>query len=136
MIKVQIKKQDVVTNSAEFPSMEEAQAWLDKHEGMKTFGEPERTVQQQVELVPAVLDEDGVEISPAQYEMQEVVIPGSYEVSIEDVSAQKAQEAINAEALAYLADTDWMVLREADGGQAMPAEIKAERAAARARIVR
>lgn len=54
-----------------------------------------------------------------------------------DIANEKAEQAeINAEALEYLASTDWMVLREADGGQAMSAEVRAERAAARARVVR
>ena len=46
-----------------------------------------------------------------------------------------AQEAINQEARQYLAETDWMVLREADGGEPMPAEIKQLRAEARERVV-
>lgn len=39
-----------------------------------------------------------------------------------------------AEKLAYLASTDWYVIRFADSGVAVPDDIKAERAAARARI--
>jgi hypothetical protein len=45
------------------------------------------------------------------------------------------QAQINAEALKYLADTDWYVTRFAETGVAIPAEITAERAAARARIL-
>lgn len=45
------------------------------------------------------------------------------------------QLKINSEARGYLASTDWYILREMDSGVACPAEIKAERAAARARIV-
>lgn len=65
-----------------------------------------------------------------------VILPAEYTVEIEDITAQVAQEAINAEALAYLASTDWLIIREMDAGVPCPAEIKAERAAARARIVR
>ena len=46
-----------------------------------------------------------------------------------------AQDKINAEARAYLADTDWKLLRELDGGVAMTAEIKQLRADARAKVV-
>lgn len=41
MIQVKIIRDSVVTNSASFPSQEEAQAWLSSHEGMGTFGSPE-----------------------------------------------------------------------------------------------
>ncbi len=63
-------------------------------------------------------------------------LPGEYTVEIEDILAQVEQEQINAEALAYLASTDWLVIREMDAGIPCPAEVKTERAAARARIVR
>lgn len=65
-----------------------------------------------------------------------VKLKAEYTVEIEDITAKVAQDAINAEALAYLAATDWMIIREVDAGVACPAEIKAERAAARARIVK
>jgi predicted GIY-YIG superfamily endonuclease len=55
---------------------------------------------------------------------------------LKEFNARKKQEAINAEALAYLASTDWLIIREVDAGVPCPAEIKAERASARARIVR
>lgn len=160
MIQVSIKKQDQITNQASFPTMEEAQAWLAKHEGMKSFGQPKQIVQQQIELEPAViekqmilvkeaqLDEEGNELSPAEYEeqdvvikeavteMQEVELAGEYEVEIEDKSAQLAQDAANAEALKYLAETDWYVSRMSETGVAIPQEITAARAAARAAIIR
>ena len=41
------------------------------------------------------------------------------------------KKAINSEAANRLAPTDWMVLREADGGTAMPSDIKTKRAAVR-----
>jgi len=44
------------------------------------------------------------------------------------------QLAINETAQAYLASTDWMVLRQADSGEAMPNNIKDARAAARLEI--
>ncbi|MFN5251830.1 MAG: hypothetical protein ACK5DE_12355 [Bacteroidota bacterium] len=61
---------------------------------------------------------------------------GDYTIEIEDITDQVEQERINAEATEYLASTDWMVIREMDAGVPCPAEVKAERAAARARIVR
>lgn len=61
---------------------------------------------------------------------------GEFTVEITDISEQVAQQATNAEALKFLASTDWLIIREADSGESCPAEIKAERAAARARIIR
>ena len=54
-----------------------------------------------------------------------------------DVQAATLQATINATHLAhlaYLASTDWMVLRQADSGEAMPNNIKDARAAARLEI--
>lgn len=62
--------------------------------------------------------------------------PDDYTIEIEDITDQVEQEHINAEALAYLASTDWMVIREIDAGIPCPVEVKEERAAARSRIVR
>ena len=56
-------------------------------------------------------------------------------VKIDTVIALRAQTTINQEARDYLASTDWMVLREADDGTAITAEIKQLRADARVAIV-
>ncbi len=93
------------------------------------------------ELTPAVeaiLDEQGVEVSPAVPAVMQkyVKLKSEYTVEIEDITAQVAQEAINAEALAYLASTDWLVIREVDAGVPCPADIKTLRAEARAKVVR
>ena len=79
---------------------------------------------------------------PARPELDEmgeptgVILPAEYTIEIEDITAQVAQEAINAEALAYLASTDWLVVREMDSGVACPDDVKIARAEARQRIVR
>jgi len=113
MIQISIKKQDVVTNQASFPTREEADQWLAYHEGMGSFGQKKQVLKQQVEVSPAVLGEDGEEISPAQFEEQEVELPG-YEVEIEDLSAKLEQEKANAEAQKFLDESDWKVLRHRD----------------------
>jgi hypothetical protein len=97
-IQVTITKSSVVTNQASFPSMEEAQQWLDRHVGMGTFLAEEATV--------------------------------------EDVSAVEAQRLLNEQSLEYLSSTDWLIIREYEGGLACPQQIKDLRAAARLRIVR
>ena len=48
--------------------------------------------------------------------------------------ADNAQQEINQENLAYLADTDWYVIRKADTGMAVPSDIADARAVARAAI--
>ena len=135
MIIVSIKKQDVVTNQASFSTREEADQWLAQHESMGSFGQKKQVIEQQVEVSPAVLDEEGKELSPAQYEEQELELPG-YEVEVEDLSAKLEQERINAEALAFLAATDYIVIRAAERGEELSPEFKAERQAARDRIVK
>lgn len=88
-----------------------------------------------VEIIPAVdaiFDENGVEINSATPE-QVIQHPAtvSYDVTVSPV----VQENINKEALKYLADTDWYILREIDAGIPCPTEIKTLRAQARLRIV-
>lgn len=60
----------------------------------------------------------------------------SGDVRIEEVSAKLAQEQINAEALTFLASTDYLIIREMDNGVPCPADIKAKRQAARESIVK
>lgn len=48
---------------------------------------------------------------------------------------EQEQERISAEARAYLAETDWYVIRLQETGEHVPDEILSERAAARARVV-
>jgi hypothetical protein len=54
---------------------------------------------------------------------------------IEPVNAKLSQDAINAEAQAFLSATDWMVIRAAERGEELSPEFRAERQAARQRIV-
>ena len=135
-IQISIKKQDQITNQAQFSSMEEAEQWLAHHASMKSFGQPKQIVQQQIELSPAVIAEDGSVLQEAVTEMQEVELAGDYEVEIVDISAQLEQEKINAEALAFLAATDYIVVRAMERGEELSPEFKAERQAARDRIVK
>ena len=56
-------------------------------------------------------------------------------IKIKPQSAEDIQAQINADALAYLGSTDWMVLRYADNGTPIPDDIKAKRKEARDAIV-
>ena len=62
--------------------------------------------------------------------------PEGYVVEYIDITAQVAQEAINHEALYFLASTDWLIVREAETQVPCPEEIKILRAEARIKIVR
>ena len=88
-----------------------------------TWGLPERS-----ELI---LDEVTGEMIPTGN-----ILPAEYEIVIEDITAQVEQEKINEEALAYLASTDWLIIRELDAGIPCPTEIKIARQEARQRIVK
>jgi hypothetical protein len=50
-------------------------------------------------------------------------------------TAEQLQAEVNDEARAYLLSTDWYVIRSQETGEAIPAEILAERQAARDRVV-
>ena len=118
------------------------------------LGKPERVVPISADYDPDdVIEEFDHVVSPAVDEVEneagEVVqeaipavtvkmvkLKAEYTVEIIDITAQAEQEKINAEALAYLASTDWMVIREMDSGLPCPADVKTARAAARAKIVR
>lgn len=52
------------------------------------------------------------------------------------VSLKQLQKKINAEAQAFLDATDWMVIRAMEKGEELSPELKAERQAARDRIVK
>lgn len=65
-----------------------------------------------------------------------VAYHGFSNVQYEDITASLEQERVNAEALAFLASTDWVVVRAAERGEAVPQDIREARDAARAAIVR
>jgi hypothetical protein len=141
-------------------TLEDPTAWIAEGVSGNWWGLPERWVLHKDELmaeasyddadvleeemreltpaVEAILDEQGVEVSPAVPAVMQkwVKLKAKYTVEIEDITAQVAQDAINAEALAYLASTDWLIIREVDAGVPCPADIKTLRAEARAKVVR
>ena len=60
----------------------------------------------------------------------------AWEANAPDAVAEPtAQEITNNESIAYLASTDWYASRKADTGEAIPSDIAALRAAARAAII-
>ena len=61
---------------------------------------------------------------------------GTYATTDKDVAALKTEMAasVNSHASSILAQSDWMSIREADGGTAMPADWKTYRAAVRTTV--
>jgi hypothetical protein len=158
MKRFSILRDGQVTHSAKFASEELGNSWVSEHEAMESFGKPahvriDRVVIQEAVfedreqmIQAAVFDENDQEIEPAIYEtvreciepevidLQEVNVPAEYELEIVDISDQLAQEQINNAARAYLASTDWYVVRFIETGIAVPSEVTAQRAAARASV--
>jgi hypothetical protein len=146
MLRVNIIKNGQVTHLGQFATQAEADAWIAEGSKQQWWGKPAYTEVipakkelQEVILSPEVLDEDGNVITPAIKEMQLVEIepettiehPAEFEVQIEDITAEiEAQKAID-QALKFLSDTDWMIIRQAETGVPAPQEILEKRAQAR-----
>ncbi len=122
--------------------MADPTAWIAECVASCAWGKPERWVLHKDE---AALIESYDDADVLEEEMRDtlegvaqkwVKLKAEYTIEIEDITAQVAQEAINAEALAYLASTDWIIIREMDSGVACPEDVKQKRAEARARILR
>ncbi|MCS6281476.1 MAG: hypothetical protein HUM72_12660 [Dolichospermum sp.] len=61
--------------------------------------------------------------------------PAGYTVEYLDITDKINQESLNAEAVKYLLNTDWLVIREIETGKQCPPEVKQQRAAARLKVV-
>lgn len=124
MKQINIIRNEVVTNSASFETLEEINIWLSNHITLGCFGKPEH----QVEL----LDANGLSFDPPQFN----TISSEFQFEIEDITDEVEQEEININALKFLAETDFYVTRFIEEGISYPEEIKIARQAARERIVR
>lgn len=81
------------------------------------------------EAVPAV---PGI---PAVFQKQ-VKLRAEYSVEVVDITDELERRLKNDQALAYLASTDWLIIREVDSGVPCPADVKEKRQAAREAIVK
>ena len=150
--KVIVKKDNEVVQFALFQDDQVMNDFIEMLAVTHPWGKPERWVTDNQEDITnaletrvvvtrehqaEVLDESNAVIIPEIPEVShlEYKMASEYSVEVIDVTAQLEQEQINREALQYLADTDWYVIRSIDG-IAVPLEISEARAAARLRIVR
>jgi len=138
MKQITITRNGEVTHGPIDKSDEEYQEYIAYHLENRSWGVPEHTIQVEVTpYQPATYDEEGNELTPEvppTYEDQ--VVASEFECDVVDVTSQKEQEAINAAALKYLEETDWIVIRASERGEELSSEFKAQREAARVSIVR
>lgn len=130
MIKVEIIKNNIVTNQATFQNQQLVASWLAQEIANNSFGKPDRWLSFMGEPDQGYTDTRQVE------DKTEYFYPCEYQIQQTDITAEHNQEQINLEAERYLKDTDWYILREMDSGVACPSHIKAQRQAARSSIVR
>lgn len=123
-----IKRNGIVTNIG--PDQE----WLNRHIEMGTFGKSEQIITD-TQVTEEVLDELGNIIQEHIETTTTQVIPAEFEVEYVDESIP-TQDQINAEALALLASTDWLVVRFMETGIAIPEEVVDQRRDARSKVVR
>jgi hypothetical protein len=143
MFKVEIKKNNIVTNQAKFLTEELAQNWLNTESTNGSFGKLEREVK---EIALGVLDnnEDISKSISVREEVNELfggivvkfhTLPQEFTSTITDITTEHQAQVESQEALAYLASTDWYIIRELDSGLPCPPEIKDLRAAARLKVL-
>ena len=141
MFKIEIKSNDVLTNYAEFATETEAQTWLSIESANGSFGKIQREVR---EISEGIL-ENNEDISLSMSVREETDLMGNvvkihtlsaeFTSEITDITAQVLAQKESAEALVYLASTDFLILRESEGAKLCPPEIKALRAAARLKVL-
>ena len=122
MFRVNIKRNNELTHSGLRETQAQVDAWIAECESVQAWGKPAWT-----ETILATDD------TPEHY----IQHPAEYTIEVTDITSQVEQEKINAEALAYLASTDWMIVRAMENAdKPVPEEIKLLRQQARDRIVK
>lgn len=131
MIEVKIKNlSNVQTHGAVFETEIEANEWLSKQNNMRNFGELERIKNSsqcsqeelalaletipatlETQTIPAVLDENGIEISPestieVEITPERVRLPQMFSVEIIDLSSQVLAETVAQKWTEFRADRD------------------------------
>lgn len=133
MIKVSITKNGILTHSATFENHELAVAWLEQERANQSFGK----IAGEYELSLLNDDERLTEISRRENEIGSILvqIPDQFDYVVEDISVQEQASKESEEALKYLKDTDWYIIRELDANVPCPQQIKDLRAAARLKVL-
>lgn len=129
-----------ITNNKSGLSFQVEREALGKHE--PEWGRHERWLTEEQAKLEGLDLKDAIEtrevrhIDPMGASRTEYKFAAEYTIEVEDITEQVEQAKVNAEAEAYLRETDWYIVREMDEGIPCPPEVKQARAQARAKIVR
>lgn len=131
-----VKITNYVKNEKFGADFEDPTAWIAQEVANNSWGLPDRWLPDSP-LNP-LSDEEKAKATDTRVvdEVTEYFFPAEYTIEIEDITAQLEQEKANAEALKYLAETDWLMIRELETGKPMPEEIKIKRQEARDKVVK
>ena len=139
MIKINIIKNNQVTNSATFPTEQEATLWLNQQRALNSFGKNAG----EYSLSELSESEQLTEISRREIMNLEnvvsavlITIPDQYTVDMFDITSTYNAQKESEQALKFLAETDWMVVRKMETNVDYPEEIKQARGAARLKVVK
>jgi hypothetical protein len=147
MLKATVKKLDgTYLDHSNFASEDAAMEWFGPRIDQGVYGQKHVPAQYQtvtVVIQEALLDEQGEEISPAVTEDHEDLvreeIAAQFVIEFEEITElsilDPEQERINSEAKAYLASTDWYVIRMTEIGVPIPEAVSQARQFARSSIV-
>lgn len=162
MILASVKKLDgTLLDQGHFQSEQAAIEWFQSYIDNGIYGKPAFSYEELVsESIPAVLEaqpvlikeavlnEQGDELEPAEFEVQMVEIepvvpavyitvhvPAEFIIEFSEISGP-SQDEINSESLRYLAETDWYVIRFMETGIEIPEGISEARQDARDKILR
>ena len=132
MIKVEIKKGGVVTNATQYETQAECEAWY--NENLSALGKIDRWVtesellheREDITLAVEEKTEESLGVNVKSYRFL-----ADHTVTYTDVSAENLSAKEKVDALKYLAETDWYIIRKSETGVEVPAEVLTLRAAAR-----
>ena len=105
MIKVNILKNNEITNSASFATQELADSWLAQEIANNSFGKSDRWLSFLGEPDQGYTNTRQVE------NITEYFYPSEYSIQITDISSQILAQQESEEALKFLRDTDYKVIR-------------------------
>ena len=123
--RIDISKDGQLTNSAQFDTMEELNAWKEYHVEIGTFCFEDNFENQPIQLGPDIFEHQIIQNAFKTHDFEIIEIPDTSE-----------QDEKNSEALALLESTDWYVARYMETGKVIPSDIMIKRQLARESIVR
>lgn len=150
MIKVSILKNGVFSFGATFATQEAADDYIGIESTKGSFGKKEREVKEIIitdaEGNESVQLENNEDMSKSISVREEIAIdgtvirihtlPAEYSTLITDITAQVLAKKESDEALQYLNQTDYLIIREMDNGIPCPTEIRQLRAEARLKVIK